>query len=212
VVLSLLAKVVSDGHESLPMRRTVNLSAMLNESVAATPPPTLFHRTPQLGHHLLPHTSLEIFQMLLEISGCLPELLRHSILSHLNAPHRGSQRLCPTASLSRYQKTEKLGEGTYGTVYKAKVKGKSEYVAMKKIKVEAEDEGVPSTAIRYPFPRLPSVLSIQANTRVISVLLLTTIVPRGFFDRRAPTLFSPIFSHFFILNFFGHCVCLCIVV
>eukprot|EP00038_Savillea_parva_P020480 m.31475 g.31475 ORF g.31475 m.31475 type:complete len:299 (-) comp4805_c0_seq1:171-1067(-) len=50
--------------------------------------------------------------------------------------------------MEKYQKTEKLGEGTYGTVYKAKVRGKNEYVAMKKIKVEAEDEGVPSTAIR----------------------------------------------------------------
>lgn len=50
--------------------------------------------------------------------------------------------------MEKYQKTEKLGEGTYGTVYKAKIKGKPDYVAMKKIKVEAEDEGVPSTAIR----------------------------------------------------------------
>jgi serine/threonine protein kinase len=50
--------------------------------------------------------------------------------------------------MEKYQKTEKLGEGTYGTVYKAKVRGKSDIVAMKKIKVEAEDEGVPSTAIR----------------------------------------------------------------
>lgn len=50
--------------------------------------------------------------------------------------------------MEKYQKTEKLGEGTYGTVYKAKVRGKSDFVAMKKIKVEAEEEGVPSTAIR----------------------------------------------------------------
>lgn len=51
--------------------------------------------------------------------------------------------------MEKYQKTEKLGEGTYGTVYKAKVRNKPDYfVAMKKIKVEAEEEGVPSTAIR----------------------------------------------------------------
>jgi len=50
--------------------------------------------------------------------------------------------------MEKYQKIEKLGEGTYGTVYKAKVRGSSQYVALKKIKVEAEDEGVPSTAIR----------------------------------------------------------------
>jgi serine/threonine protein kinase len=50
--------------------------------------------------------------------------------------------------MEKYQKIEKLGEGTYGTVYKAKVRGQSQFVALKKIKVEAEDEGVPSTAIR----------------------------------------------------------------
>jgi cyclin-dependent kinase len=33
-------------------------------------------------------------------------------------------------------------------VYKARVIGTSQVVALKKIKVEAEDEGVPSTAIR----------------------------------------------------------------
>eukprot|EP00040_Diaphanoeca_grandis_P035431 m.222917 g.222917 ORF g.222917 m.222917 type:complete len:289 (-) comp33386_c5_seq1:87-953(-) len=50
--------------------------------------------------------------------------------------------------MEKYQKVEKIGEGTYGTVYKAKVKGTGDYVALKKIKLEAEDEGVPSTAIR----------------------------------------------------------------
>lgn len=50
--------------------------------------------------------------------------------------------------MEKYAKTEKLGEGTYGTVYKAQAKGTGKVVAMKKIKVEAEDEGVPSTAIR----------------------------------------------------------------
>jgi len=50
--------------------------------------------------------------------------------------------------MEKYQKVEKIGEGTYGTVYKAKIKGTNDYVALKKIKLEAEDEGVPSTAIR----------------------------------------------------------------
>ncbi len=50
--------------------------------------------------------------------------------------------------MDKYQKVEKIGEGTYGTVYKARVRGTHSYVAMKKIKLEAEDEGVPSTAIR----------------------------------------------------------------
>jgi len=43
---------------------------------------------------------------------------------------------------------EKVGEGTYGVVYKAQDRETSEIVAMKKIRLEQEDEGVPSTAIR----------------------------------------------------------------
>ena len=38
--------------------------------------------------------------------------------------------------------------GTYGVVYKARDMQTNSIVALKKIRLEAEDEGVPSTAIR----------------------------------------------------------------
>jgi serine/threonine protein kinase len=38
--------------------------------------------------------------------------------------------------------------GTYGVVYKARDVKTDQIVALKKIRLEAEDEGVPSTAIR----------------------------------------------------------------
>lgn len=41
-----------------------------------------------------------------------------------------------------------LGEGTYGKVYRARSNRTGEYVAMKQMKLEAQEEGVPSTAIR----------------------------------------------------------------
>ena len=63
--------------------------------------------------------------------------------------------------MDRYEKLEKngpvetvkttdieLGEGTYGYVYKAKDLHMDEYVAMKKIKLDLEEEGIPSTALR----------------------------------------------------------------
>lgn len=48
----------------------------------------------------------------------------------------------------QYEKVEKIGEGTYGVVYKARDRNTNETIALKKIRLEQEDEGVPSTAIR----------------------------------------------------------------
>merc|ERR1719356_208663 len=51
---------------------------------------------------------------------------------------------------SQYEILEKtpLGEGTYGKVYKARSVRTGEAVAMKQMKLDAQEEGVPSTAIR----------------------------------------------------------------
>ncbi|KAJ3120058.1 cyclin-dependent serine/threonine protein kinase [Nowakowskiella sp. JEL0407] len=54
--------------------------------------------------------------------------------------------------MEKYQKIEKLGEGTYGIVYKAQNRENGEFVALKrlilKIRLDNEEEGVPCTAIR----------------------------------------------------------------
>lgn len=49
--------------------------------------------------------------------------------------------------MEQYEKLEKVGEGTYGVVYKAQDEHGHIY-ALKTIRLEAEDEGIPSTAIR----------------------------------------------------------------
>lgn len=50
--------------------------------------------------------------------------------------------------MEAFRKLEKIGEGTYGVVYKAKDIETGQTVALKKIRLDAESDGVPSTAIR----------------------------------------------------------------
>lgn len=50
--------------------------------------------------------------------------------------------------MDRYEKVEKIGEGTYGVVYRARDRNTGMTIALKKIRLEQEEEGVPSTAIR----------------------------------------------------------------
>lgn len=50
--------------------------------------------------------------------------------------------------MEKYEKLEKVGEGTYGKVYKAKDKVTGQLVALKKTRLEMDEEGVPPTALR----------------------------------------------------------------
>lgn len=50
--------------------------------------------------------------------------------------------------MEKYEKMEKVGEGTYGKVYKAKEKATGQLVALKKTRLEMDEEGVPPTALR----------------------------------------------------------------
>jgi len=47
-----------------------------------------------------------------------------------------------------YSGLGKLGKGTYGSVYKAQRKQTNEIIAIKKIKLDVDSEGIPSTALR----------------------------------------------------------------
>ncbi|KAK7517642.1 kinase-like domain-containing protein [Phyllosticta paracitricarpa] len=69
--------------------------------------------------------------------------------------------------MENYQKIEKIGEGTYGVVYKARdlTTKDQRIVALKKIRLEAEDEGVPSTAIREI-----SLLKEMNNANIVRLL------------------------------------------
>lgn len=54
----------------------------------------------------------------------------------------------PCRSDDLYEKVGKIGEGTYGAVYKARCNKTKRLVAMKKLKLEGECEGFPANSIR----------------------------------------------------------------
>ncbi|MEE6466667.1 hypothetical protein FKM82_007020 [Ascaphus truei] len=68
-----------------------------------------------------------------------PKVRRHSSPSSPTSPKFGKT--------DSYEKLEKLGEGSYATVYKGKSKVNGKLVALKVIRLQ-EEEGTPFTAIR----------------------------------------------------------------
>lgn len=64
-----------------------------------------------------------------------------------------------------YQRIEKIGEGTYGVVYKAINRKTNNIVALKKIRLENEDEGIPATTIREI-----SLLKILKHPTIINLI------------------------------------------
>ncbi|KAJ7049959.1 Pkinase-domain-containing protein [Mycena amicta] len=66
-------------------------------------------------------------------------------------------------TIDRYTRIEKIG--AYGVVYKARDTETNTIVALKKIRLEAEDEGVPSTAIREV-----SVLKELSDDNIVRLL------------------------------------------
>lgn len=64
----------------------------------------------------------------------------------LSIKHFSLTEGCRSSDL--YEKLEKIGEGTYGAVYKARCRETNELLALKRLKLESETEGFPITSIR----------------------------------------------------------------
>ncbi|MBN3288215.1 CDK14 kinase, partial [Polyodon spathula] len=88
-----------------------------------------------------------------------PKLRRHSSPSSPTSPKFGKT--------DSYEKLEKLGEGSYATVYKGKSKVNGKLVALKMIRLQ-EEEGTPFTAIREEMQVPKSAVHIRSSTQPLA--------------------------------------------
>ena len=72
--------------------------------------------------------------------------------------------------MQKYEKLEKIGEGTYGTVFKAKNRESGEIVALKRVRLDDDDEGVPSSALREI-----CLLKVRLNSRLLVCLCINML-------------------------------------
>ncbi len=78
----------------------------------------------------------------LAVTGRVARALCVCALTNSDLFARASQKM-----KRRYKKLVKLGEGTYGIVWKAVKNDTGEIVAIKKIRLENPDEGIPATCV-----------------------------------------------------------------
>ncbi|KAL2914297.1 Cyclin-dependent kinase catalytic subunit [Polyrhizophydium stewartii] len=102
-------------------------------------------------------------------------------------------------TMDNYERLEKIGEGTYGVVYKATEKASGQTVALKKIRLETEDEGVPSTAIReisllkeLKHPNVVKLLDIIHNdTKLYLIFEFLDLDLKRYMDSTSPFGLAP---------------------
>ena len=85
-------------------------------------------------------------------------------------------------SVSAFHKLEKLGEGTYGSVYAARDKETDQLVALKRVKLSGDSldrEGMPQTSLRevgllrrLRHPHVVSLLEVVVGSKLDSVFLV----------------------------------------
>nr|WNT93106.1 CDKG2-2 protein [Phyllostachys edulis] len=76
------------------------------------------------------------------------EVRRSETPEFMKPPHRCINMLQGCRSVDEFERLNKINEGTYGVVYRARDKKTGEIVALKKVKMEKEREGFPLTSLR----------------------------------------------------------------
>eukprot|EP00250_Pteridium_aquilinum_P005148 c15286_g1_i1 orf=106-1026(-) len=77
--------------------------------------------------------------------------------------------------MDNYDKLEKVGEGTYGKVYRARERRTGRMVALKKTRLELEEEGVPSTTLR----EISLLQTLSQSIYIVKLLCVEQICKKG---------------------------------
>ncbi|PKA51835.1 Cell division control protein 2 like C [Apostasia shenzhenica] len=84
----------------------------------------------------------------------------------------GMEKLQGVAEMERYKKLEKVGEGTYGKVFKAQDLVTGQLVALKKTRLEMGRRGIPPTT---PPRDLPSFYYLSESMHIVRYLFQNPI-------------------------------------
>uniref|UniRef100_C4J2P1 [RNA-polymerase]-subunit kinase n=1 Tax=Zea mays TaxID=4577 RepID=C4J2P1_MAIZE len=94
-------------------------------------------------------------------------------------PHRCINMLQGCRSVDEFERLNKINEGTYGVVYRARDKKTSEIVALKKVKMEREREGFPLTSLReinillsFHHPSIVDVKEVVVGSSLDSIFMV----------------------------------------
>ncbi|KAF3431089.1 hypothetical protein FNV43_RR25819 [Rhamnella rubrinervis] len=94
-------------------------------------------------------------------------------------PQRCVDMLQGCRSVDEFERLNKIDEGTYGVVYRAKDKKTGEVVALKKVKMEKEREGFPLTSLReinillsFHHPSIVDVKEVVVGSNLDSIFMV----------------------------------------
>lgn len=94
-------------------------------------------------------------------------------------PQRSVNMLQGCRSVDEFERLNKIDEGTYGVVFRAKDKKTGEIVALKKVKMEKEREGFPLTSLReinillsFDHPSIVDVKEVVVGSSLDSIFMV----------------------------------------
>ncbi|GAB4840576.1 hypothetical protein Ancab_021345 [Ancistrocladus abbreviatus] len=94
-------------------------------------------------------------------------------------PQRTVNMLQGCRSVDEFERLNKIDEGTYGVVYRARDKKTAEIVALKKVKMEKEREGFPLTSLReinillsFHHPSIVDVKEVVVGSNLDSIFMV----------------------------------------